>query len=247
MTRRIIPAIAALAAACSPIALPALAQAAEPSAAAMFRGGPQGTGVYAGPAPRSIRGIRFMFRTGGPIRGTATVSDGVLYLGSTDGNLYAIDALTGAERWRFHSNGPISSSPAVVDGLVYFTSRDGSLYALAARDGRQRWKLDLGPDLGDQDYWDFYTSSPTPFGNSLYVGSGAGFVYAIDRRSGHVLWRTNVGARVRSTPAVTDRDVVFGTMSGHVVALDRATGAVRWRFATEGASHTFETRNNDTT
>jgi hypothetical protein len=36
-------------------------------------------------------------------------------------------------------------------------------------------------------------------------------------------------------------------MSGHVISLDRATGAVRWRFATEGASHNFETANNDTT
>jgi hypothetical protein len=36
-------------------------------------------------------------------------------------------------------------------------------------------------------------------------------------------------------------------MAGSVVALDRDTGARLWTFATEGASHTFATRNNDTT
>jgi hypothetical protein len=62
-----------------------------------------------------------------------------------------------------------------------------------------------------------------------------------------VLWRAEVGSRVRSTPAVTEDLVVFGTMSGHVQALDRRTGARRWDFATEGASHDFALKHNDTT
>lgn len=217
------------------------------STAAMFRGGAELTGVYWQPAPRRLVGVRFAVQTGGPIRATPTIADGVLYLASTDGLLYAVDALTGEERWRFQAGGPISATPTVIDGAVFFTGRDETLYALSASDGRRLWSLDLGPALGEQDYWDFYTSSPTAHDDRVYVGSGSGRMLAVIRASGRIDWSVDIGSRVRATPAVTDREVVFGAMDGHLYSLDRATGAQRWRFATKGASNTFATRNNDTT
>ena len=55
--------------------------------------------------------------------------DGVVYVGSSDGNLYAIWAATGYERWRFTTEAYVGSSPAVVDGVVYVGSGDGPLRA----------------------------------------------------------------------------------------------------------------------
>jgi outer membrane protein assembly factor BamB len=54
-----------------------------------------------------------------------------VYIGSLDGNLYALDASTGEERWRQSLDGEIYSSPAVVDGVVYAGSFDDGLYALS--------------------------------------------------------------------------------------------------------------------
>ena len=45
-------------------------------------------------------------------------------------NLYAIDAVTGTEKWRFTTGNDVLSSPAVVNGVVYVGSNDGYLYAL---------------------------------------------------------------------------------------------------------------------
>ena len=56
--------------------------------------------------------------------------DGVVYFGGWDGLVYAVDALTGAERWRYKTDGQMGSSPAVVDGIVYIGSDDGSVYAI---------------------------------------------------------------------------------------------------------------------
>jgi outer membrane protein assembly factor BamB len=49
------------------------------------------------------------------------VADGVVYVGSSDGNLYAVKASTGKIRWSFASGGQVLSSP-VVNGMVYFGS-----------------------------------------------------------------------------------------------------------------------------
>lgn len=223
---------------------PALAANAAP---AMFKGDAQLTGVYDAPSPRRLVGVRFTFSAGGPIRSTPAVVDGSLYVGSADGSLYALDAQTGRERWHVALGAGISASPCVAFDTVFVTSRDGKLHALASADGARRWSLDLGKDLGDKNYWDFYTSSPIVRDATLYVGSGDGRVRAVDARSGHVVWSHDAGSRVRSTPAVSADAVVFGTMSGHVVALDRQTGKQRWRFATDGASRTFSDRENDTT
>jgi eukaryotic-like serine/threonine-protein kinase len=223
---------------------PVRAAAAAP---AMFRGGPTLSGVYDAPSPRRLIGVRFSFSAAGPIRGTPAVAGSVVYFGSADGRVYALDAASGRERWRVSLGSGVSASPCVVDGTVFVTGRDGRLHALAAANGRRRWSADLGKDRDRRNYWDFYTSSPIAFGPALYVGSGDGHVRAFDRRTGRVLWSHDTGSRVRSTPAVSESAVVVGTMSGHVIALDRQSGALRWKFATEGASRTFADRENDTT
>jgi outer membrane protein assembly factor BamB len=213
----------------------------------MFKGNPALTGVVDAPPPRALLGVRFRFRADGPIRSTPALAAGVLFFGSDDGHLYAIDSRTGALKWRFAAGAGVTSSPAVVAGTVFFTAFDHTLYAVDAATGRLRWKTIFGADLRTTNYWDFYTSSPIPFAGALYVGAGDGHLYAVDQASGRKLWAYDAGARVRGTPAVTDKAVVFGTMAGHVIAVDRATGVRRWDFATDGAANSFEKKQNDTT
>src|SRR6478672_427086 len=134
--RNQIPARAALLAACL-----ALTAASTAHADPMFKGGPALTGVYAAPSPLSWRGIRFTFRAGAPIRSTPARAGGLLYFGSSDGVLHALDETSGAERWRFQAGGGITSSPAVADGKLLFTSRDRKMWALDARTGRPAWSL----------------------------------------------------------------------------------------------------------
>lgn len=214
---------------------------------AMFKGDPGLSGIYHSPEPASLRGIRFALHTGAPIRCAPAIVGGILYFSSLNGAFYAVDAHTGAAVWTVHLDSNATSSPTVLNGTVFFTTRGEKLYALDARTGATKWTVDLGRDLGPENYWDFYNSSPTPFGTTLYVGSGDGHVRAIDSNSGNVEWSYDAGARVRSTPAVTEDLVVFGTKAGYVMAVDRKTGAFRWKFATDGVNHKFADKQNDTT
>ena len=229
------------------LAAPGLAQATEAGVATMFRGDARGSGGYSAKAVYALDGIRFTFKTQAAIRSTPALADGVLYFGSGDGNFYAIDAGSGAERWHFNTGGAVNSSPAIADKQVYFSSRDGYLYALSTDAGREKWKFALGKDLGDENYWDFFLSSPILVGDRLYIGSGAGRLYAIDAQSGRVAWSFDAGSRIRSTPAVTSDEVVFGTKDGHVIALRLKDGSQLWKFATKGASNHFADVGNDTT
>ncbi len=72
----------------------------EASAPAMFRGDAAHTGVYAS-APPTLASTAWTFRTGAKVLSSPVVSEGVLFVGSADHRLYALDAKSGALKWRF--------------------------------------------------------------------------------------------------------------------------------------------------
>ena len=59
------------------------------------------------------------------------VVNGIVYFGSNDGNVYALNASTGAKVWSYTTGGGIVSSPAVANGAVFVGSGDGNVYALS--------------------------------------------------------------------------------------------------------------------
>jgi outer membrane protein assembly factor BamB len=65
----------------------------------------------------------------------------LVYVGSNDRYLYALDATTGTERWKFTAGDRMYSTPAVSGGVVYVGSDDDYLYALDATTGTERWKF----------------------------------------------------------------------------------------------------------
>src|SRR3984957_10430023 len=87
-------------------------------------------------SPRNAHQLHklWSFFTGcnGPICGgsSAAVANGVVYVGSYDGNVYALDAATGVKLWSFATGGEVFSSPAVANGVVYVGSNDQNVYAL---------------------------------------------------------------------------------------------------------------------
>ena len=82
--------------------------------------------------------VAWSFPTGAPvIYSSPAVADGVVYVGSQDGNVYALDAATGTEAWSFATGGAVDSAPAVADGVVYVGSNDLNMYSFALAGGSQ--------------------------------------------------------------------------------------------------------------
>jgi outer membrane protein assembly factor BamB len=99
------------------------------------------------------------------------VAPEALYVGDVEGNLYARDALKGAELWQFQAGGAILASPLVLGPNVYFGAHDGSLYAVDRSQGRLLWKLSLGEPI----------HAPPVFASGrLFVRTTAGRLHAIE-------------------------------------------------------------------
>jgi outer membrane protein assembly factor BamB len=217
------------------------------AAQSTFRGDAAHTGVQPGEAPRVLPRVRWSFPTGDRVVSSPAWADGVVYVGSDDGNLYAIDAASGRQRWMHRTGGPVSGSPAVADGRVYVTSYDGRLHAVDAATGALRWKFATqgerrfeakglhGMQPRSQtfaDPFDVYLSSPVVTGGLVIFGSGDGHVYAVDAASGEQRWRFATGDVVHASPAVSDGRVFIGSWDGKLYALDAASGRELWHAQT---------------
>jgi outer membrane protein assembly factor BamB len=213
----------------------------------MFRGNPAHTGVYETTGPRRLDKVRWTFSTGAAVVSSPAVANGVVYVGSDDKNLYAIDARRGEKKWAFATGGLVRSSPAVAAGTVFFGSYDGVFYALDAADGKVRWKIELPGERKFEakglhgvkpraqtvpDFWDFFLSSPAVVGGSVFFGSGDGNVYAVDAETGQVRWKFATGNVVHSSPAVVDGTVFVGSWDTFLYAIDAQSGREKWRFKT---------------
>ncbi len=213
----------------------------------MFRGNLQHTGVYNAAGLPKFNVTKWKFHTGGRVIGSPAVVNGVVYVGSTDGNFYAIDAESGTERWKFTTKAWEVSSPAVESGTVYFLSYDGDFYALDSATGKVRWKFKTegerryaGTHLHHlqpatermPDPWDFYLSSPAVWNGATYFGSSDGNVYALDALSGALKWKFKTGDVVHSSPAIADGTLYIGSWDRQLYAIDAATGKEKWHFTT---------------
>jgi eukaryotic-like serine/threonine-protein kinase len=212
-----------------------------------FHGNIARTGVYESAGPVRGAHVKWTFKTGGPIVGSAAVADGTVYMGSADNFLYALDQETGKEKWKFKTLGgrAIASTPAVADGLVYVEGFDGILYALAADTGAQKWMFTAeyerrfeakrlhGYTPGLQtipDSWDIYTSSPAVFNGRVYFGSGDGNVYAVNAKTGVLQWKATTGDVVHASPAIASNTVYIGSWDSYLYAFDAESGQEKWRF-----------------
>lgn len=184
-------------------------------------------------SPRSGETL-WSLETGGRIRSTPAVAEGIVVVGSADGRVYAADAATGELLWRHATRGAelrsgefgfdrrtIQSSPAIVDGRVHVGARDGFLYALDLTTGERLW------DFDHEVSW--VNGSPAVAGGRVFVGTSDGqFVQAVDAATGEELWRRDSQGIVWTSPAVVDGTVIFAEGAGRIRALDPATGESLW-------------------
>ncbi len=190
--------------------------------------------------------------TGGVIgESSPAVANGVVYIGSADGKLYAFDAAGGSTTcsgspktctplWTGATGGAIQGSPTVVNGVVYVGSNDYKLYAFDAAGGSGRCS---GTPKTCTPLWTaatggVVTPSPAVAGGVVYVGSDDGTLYAFDAAGGSStcsgtpktctpLWTAFVGYFTIARSAVVANGVVYVAAgpSNSVYAFDASGGS----------------------
>jgi len=151
------------------------------------------------------------------------VADGAVYFGSGDGHFYALDAQTGALRWKFVAGEVIHSSPALAGGVLYFGDWAGMLYALDAATGKEKWRLKTGEDKFIYNQVGFQ-GSPAVVDGVVYVGCRDSHLYAIDAATGREKWNISTGLSwVITTPAVHQGKVYFATSDSRLFKIVQAS------------------------
>lgn len=156
--------------------------------------------------PNQEVGAAWTFETGGEVLSSPAVVDGTVFVGSNDGNLYALDMVSGEQAWVFGTGGPVESSPAVVDGVVYVGSHDHNVYAVDTAAGEQEWAFETGGPV---------RSAPTVARNVIEVstpewrehgmvaiGSDDGNVYILDGKTGEQRYHISTDGPVVASPYI---------------------------------------------
>jgi outer membrane protein assembly factor BamB len=221
-----------------------------------FRGDAQNTGLGGGSG--AVGRVKWVFHTGGAIESTPVVGlDGTVYVWSCDGNLYALESASGAEKWRALTDKPSAihydtPSPAALDdGTVVIGASDGGVYAFGGASGDVRWRFQTDAEV---------RSSPgVGADGTLYIATwdeprlswwhrvswwcrwrvsgkspfSNGKLYALEADTGRELWHVDGLGLMQSSPAVGhDGTVYVGSSQRGVVAVDGKSGRVRWEALT---------------
>jgi outer membrane protein assembly factor BamB len=181
----------------------------------------------------------------------AATDGAAFYLGGWDNTLYAIEAATGAVRWKARmgrtKTGAISTyySPAIASptcggGRVYAVTNDGLLHCLDAATGAEAWAV-RAPKGGDG----FGYSSPLLHEGRLYLGglgdAGRGDCYCLDAATGDRVWRCSTGAdNYDSSPAAVGPWIAIGSVQHRLTWIDARTGKACGTYAV-GAGYSFTT------
>lgn len=161
------------------------------------------------------------------------IVNNLIYIGSTNAYLYAIDSRTGREIWKFKTGHIIRSSPAYSNGNIYFGSYDGMFYVLNAQNGKLIWDYKI--EKPNYSRCGEIQSSAIIERGKVIFGSRDGILHVLDELTGKELWNySHEGSWVISTPAIYENMVITGSSDAHfVIANDFNSGKELWRYKTK--------------
>lgn len=157
----------------------------------------------------------------GTVSGTPTLGENRdrLYIGTTQGEIYTLDANTGESQWHQDVFGSIENTLAVRSPLVVATTSAGEVYSFDV-DGKELWRRQLSGGSGP-------SSPPTLSDRWIFVGSNDNCVYSLDPVSGSVRWRTHIDQLYHGGLVATNASV-YATSSRGVIALGGRKGTIQW-------------------
>lgn len=156
----------------------------------------------------------------------APVLDGeVLYSANVAGQVTAVRAGDGRQRWRTDVEAWLSAGVDVGGGAVYVGSAEGTVIALDAADGTVRWRRDVVGEL-------LAPPAAGPDGR-VYVRTVDGRLLALAADSGEIRWTHEgdvpaLSLRGNSQPLPVSGGVLVGQDNGMVAALHGDTGEPLW-------------------
>lgn len=170
------------------------------------------------------------------ISGGPGAGEGLVLVGTSNGEVLALSQENGSEVWRSRVSSEVLSVPKAALGMVVVHTVDGKLYALNVSDGKIAWMYDRSiPVLTLHG-----NSSPVISGSKVICGFANGKLIAFDIESGQQYWEATIAVPtgrselerivdIDGDPVVQSGMVYVATYQGQLAAVDERTGEVAWR------------------
>jgi len=179
--------------------------------------------------------IFWSFEVGDRIYSNPLVDDDIVYFGSNDNYLYAVDINSGNELWSYQTAFNVQSGSAIQDSIVYFESGN-NCYALNKLTGDEVWVFESNDPDGAEliDTWDYHHSTPFIDDTIVYFCCGNGRVYGFDYLNGDLIteFTTLDSSAIRSVPTVNNGILYFGDYNGIIYAFDINVQDTIWTYKT---------------
>lgn len=169
------------------------------------------------------------------VGGGVAVANGVLYATTGRAEALALDAATGAIRWRSALGSPARSAPTVVDGHLFVTLLDGRLLSLNPADGERQWAYQAATATTA------LLGQPAPaYADGLVVaGFGSGDLLAVRADGGALAWSDSLASArgrnsvvdlsaIRGLPVIENGRVFAIGLGGLMVSIDLRSGRRLW-------------------
>jgi len=168
--------------------------------------------------------------------------DGIIYVGTRDGRVVAINSSTQSQQWDYAVNSAIYTTPIVDSDLVYVGTYSGKVLALNTlarsqnltfpqqRYGEWEWDCPIDNAKSNAIVADLLVSNDT-----IYASSSNGRVYSLDKEFGDQNWASKMlderQQKLWTSPVIHGNALYVSTLDGHIYALSVETGvSLNWSF-----------------
>ena len=184
-----------------------------------FRGNALLNGVAKGSIVNDTLSLLWTFKTGGACV-SSPVTDGVLvYIGSYDSTMYALDIRTGELAWKFKAGDEIEASPVIHKDMILFGDLGGNFYSLNKKNGTVNWHFKARDKIAG-------AANIIEEKELVIFGSYDNNLYSLNIADGQLVWKYGSGSYINGTPATDGARVVFGGCDAGVHVVNASDGAL---------------------
>jgi outer membrane protein assembly factor BamB len=150
---------------------------------------------------------------------------GLLYFGSKDMNVYALDSRTGELAWKFKTFDEIISEPVIWKNKLVIGSYDHNLYCLDKGTGRLQWKFATQAEIHNSNAFAMKDGV-------VYFSCFDDFLRAVDIETGRLLWKARLGQYGCCAAPVIHGEMVLATSRNGIMYAFGTDGKPLWKYAT---------------
>ncbi|MGS2721871.1 outer membrane protein assembly factor BamB [Paraglaciecola aestuariivivens] len=170
------------------------------------------------------------------IAGGLSVAYETVFFGTENGDVFALDANTGEQKWKTSVKGEVLAAPAIDAGIVLVNTGSGFIFALDASSGEELWSAESDvPPLSLRG-----VSAPAAVNGGAIFGTATGRLVVNILETGQTAWEQVISAAtgvtelerivdIDSEPLVAGGTIFVISYDGTLASVELRTGRIIWK------------------